>query len=264
MNKEKILSLISLLDDENENTASFAIKELLSEGKKAFEALGEFQESPNHLIRKRIHQVQAINLIKKSREILSRRLSNKHSGLWNGMLEVHLAWFDRDTKENINIFFQELLNEFDKEDDINSISSANFMRMTGFVMPIEGDIDPEYYCVGSALESKIGSDAVLSTILYKILVESGFEVQMVRYKNLVCVLFEGDIIAPDSWKTFEGVPSEYQILVPGQIIKYTMLQLFLATACSENYRYTYTIGKCLKKSETASVNFERKQNLIPD
>ncbi|HBM16013.1 MAG TPA: hypothetical protein DD381_06700 [Lentisphaeria bacterium] len=265
MNKDKILSLISLLDDENENTSSFAIKELLSEGKKALGALSEFQESVNPIIRKRVHQIQAIHLIRKSRDILVRRLTNRHSGLWNGLLEIHLAWFDRDTKENINALFAELLNEFSKLENLNSKSLANFMRMMGFVMPIEGDIDPEYYCVGSVLESKIGSDSVLSAIAYKLLIESGKEAKLIRYKNITCLIMDGDIINPESWKTESEKSAEYETLDPGQVMRYTMLKLFLATICSESYRYTYTIGKCLKKSETAApLPIKKNENLKAD
>jgi hypothetical protein len=256
MDKDKILSLISLLDDENEATGSFAVRELLSEGRKALGFLGEFQESINPLVRKRIHQIQAISTIKKSRDILSRRFFNLHSGIWNGMLEVHLAWFDRDTKDNINALLHELLKEFENEDSLNPKVAADFMRMMGFVMPIEGDIDPEFYCIGAVLESKIGSDAMLSVILYKLLIESGIESKLVKFKNTICLFYEGEIINPCSWSIEKAVPSEYTILSPGQLMRYTMLQLFLATVCSESYRYTYTIGKCLKKSENSPKSKE--------
>lgn len=250
MNKDKILSLISLLDDENENTASFAIRELLSEGKKIHSALAEHQESNNNLLRKRIHQLQAINTIKKSRDILSRRFSNKHSSIWNGMLEVHLAWFDKDTKENINILFCELLKDFLEEKTITPAKTANFMRSMGFVMPIDGDIDPEYYCLGPVLESKIGSDALLSTIAYKLLLESGITTKLVHYENLVCLLYRpGIIICPNTWKLEQVNASNYQEIEPGKLLRYTMLLLFLASTCSENYRYSFTIGKCLKKAK---------------
>ncbi|MEI6054962.1 MAG: hypothetical protein WCR55_02795 [Lentisphaerota bacterium] len=255
MNKDKILSLISLLDDENENTASFAIRELLAEGREVQSSLAEHQESSNNLLRKRIHQLQAINSIKKSRDILSRRFSNKHSSIWNGMLEVHLAWFDKDTKENINILFCELLKEFSQKNTITPATIANFMRSMGFVMPIDGDIDPEYYCMGPVLESKIGSDALLSTIAYKLLIESGVITKLVQYKNLVCLLYRPEIvISPNTWKLEPANISDYQEIEPGKLLRHTMLQLFLASTCSENYRYSFTIGKCLKKAKAPSKN----------
>ncbi len=255
MNKEKILSLISLLDDENENTASFAIRELLSEGKEAQAVLGEHQESSNPLLRKRVHQIQAITAIKKSRDILSRRLSNKHSSIWNGMLEIHLSWFDKDTKDNVNNMFYELLSEFKKERILTPSGIAHFMRFNGFVMPIDGDIDSEYYCIGPVLESKIGSDALLSTIAYKLLLESGITAKIVEYKKLVCLLFPlNTVIAPNTWKTEQINTSDYKEIKPGELFRYTMLQLYLAAACSENYRYSFIIGQCLKKTEKQAKN----------
>lgn len=251
MNKDKILSLISLLDDENENTASFAIRELLTEGKEAQSFFAEYQESSNQLLRKRIHQLQAINAMKKSRDILSRRFSNKHSSIWNGMLEIHLSWFDKDTKDNINILFCELLSEFAKEKFISPANIAHFMHFMGFVMPIDGDIDPEYYCMGPVLESKIGSDALLSTIAYKLLIESGVTAaKLIEYNNLVCLLYPpGIVISPSTWKLEQVNASNYKEIEIGKLLRYTMLQLFLASTCSENYRYSFTIGKCLKNAK---------------
>lgn len=262
MNKDKIFSLLSLLDDENESTASFAIRELLAEGKKADQALSEHQESANPLVRKRIHQIQAINLFKKSRDILSRRFTNKHSGIWNGILEIHMSWFDKDIKENLNALFYELLKEFEKEEEITAHSLANFMRLMGFVMPIDGDIDPEYYCIGAVMESKIGSDALLSVIAYKLLIESGVKTRLVKYNNLVSLLFLPDIvITPNTWKIQKVSDSEYTELEPGMVLRYTMLQLFLSAVCSENLRYAFTIGKCLKSSDNAVKKQDKKNSL---
>ena len=250
MNKDKILSLISLLDDENENTASFALKELINGGKKTMEVLSEFQESPQPLIRKRVHQIQAIHQIKKARDILSRRLENKHSGLWNGLMEIHLAWFDRDTKENINLIFCELLEEFLILDELSAESVASFMKMTGFVLGLKGNIDPEYYCLGSVLESKIGNDSLLSAIAYKLLIERGIKAKLIRYQNTICLLMDNKIIIPDDWITLSQEQPSFDILTPGQVLKYTILQLLLSTVSTDNYRYTYTIGKCLKRKSS--------------
>jgi len=74
----------------------------------------------------------------------------------------------------------------------------------------------------------------------------------------VCLLYRPDtVISPNTWKVEQTRPSDYQEIEPGKLLRYTMLQLFLASTCSENYRYSFTIGKCLKNAQ----NHNKDKNL---
>lgn len=257
MNFRRIKSLIVLLGDENQNIASSALRELLKYGKDAGFLIKRFQESSNPLLRKRIHQFQAISRVRELREILSRRLNNVHSGLWNGLLEIHMLWFDRDIKESINEFFWTLLDEFKANCDFSARAIASFMKSRGFVIPIKGDIDAEFYCIGSVLESKIGTEAILATLVYKLLIESGKKSKIVKVREAFGVFCpDGYVIIPTDWGVIVSSEGEYKECSPGEILKSIAFKLFLSTVISDSFRYSYTIGSCVGKiSSDADVNF---------
>ena len=69
-------SLLSLLDDENEQSASLAMAELLRRDEKQLEpVLRKLQESADPRLRKRIHQLQSTLLLRRRRKVLTDRLS---------------------------------------------------------------------------------------------------------------------------------------------------------------------------------------------
>ncbi len=254
MNFRRIKSLIALLEDENQKIASSALSELLKYGKEAGFLIKRFQESPNVLLRKRIHQIQAVARVRELREMLSRRLNNVHSGLWNGLLEIHMLWFDRDIKENINELFWALLDEFKANCDFSARAVSLFMKSRGFVIPIKGDIDAEFYCIGPVLESKIGTEAVLSALVYKLLLESGKKAKIVKVKQGFGVFcYDGYVIIPNDWELIASTDGEHRECMPGEILKSIAFKLFLSTVTSDSFRYSYTIGSCIGKTSTSDA-----------
>ena len=68
-------SLLSLLDDENEQAAALAMAELLRRDEKQLEpVLRKLQETTNPRLRKRIHQLQSTILLRRRRRNLTARL----------------------------------------------------------------------------------------------------------------------------------------------------------------------------------------------
>ena len=249
MNLRRIKSLVALLEDENQKVASSAINELLKYGKEAESLIKRFQESPNVLLRKRIHQLQAITRVRKMREILSKRLNNVHSGLWNGILEIHMLWFDRDIKENINELFWLLLDEFKLNCDFSAQSVSSFMKSRGFVLPLRGDIDAEFFCIGPVLESKIGTEVILSVLVYKLLLESGKKSKIVKVReNFRVLCSDGNVVIPDEWKVISASEEEYRECLSGEILRNIAYKLFLSAVTSDSFRYSYTIGSCIGKA----------------
>jgi hypothetical protein len=255
MDFRRIKSLIVLLEDENQKVASSALSELLKYGKEAGFLIKRFQESPNVLLRKRIHQLQAIARVKALREMLSRRLNNVHSGLWNGLLEIHMLWFDRDIKDNINELFWALLDEFKANCDFSAQAIASFMKSRGFVIPIKGDIDAEFYCIGPVLESKIGTEAVLSALVWKLLLESGKKAKIVKIREGFGVFcYDGYVIIPNDWEAVVSTEGEYREYSPGEVLKSIAFKLFLSTITSDSFRYSYTIGSCVGKTSNSDTS----------
>lgn len=70
--------LLSLLDDENEQSASLAMAELLARDQKTLEpVLRKLQESSDPRLRRRIHQLQSTITLRRRRKSLTRNLSER-------------------------------------------------------------------------------------------------------------------------------------------------------------------------------------------
>lgn len=249
MNLKNIKSLMALLEDENQVIASGAMNELLKYGKASSVLARKYQENSNPILRKRIHQLQAVAKTRKSRDILSRRLNNTYSGLWNGLLEIHMLWFDKDAKENINELFLEFLGDFKAHSDFSFQAVALFMKTRGFVTPIKGDIDADFYCLGPVLESKIGCEEILTILVYKLLLETGRKSKIIRIGNNFGVLSEeGYAVTPEDWKLFTPAKNLYKECSTGDILKSIILKLFLSAVASDGFRYAFAIGVCIAKA----------------
>ena len=70
-------NLLSLLDDENEQSACLAMAELLKRDESKLEpVLRKLQESSNLRLRRRIHQLQSTILLRRRRKSFSDNLSS--------------------------------------------------------------------------------------------------------------------------------------------------------------------------------------------
>ena len=79
-------SLLSLLDDENEQAAALAMAELLRRDEKQLEpVLRKLQETTNPRLRKRIHQLQSTILLRRRRRNLTARLFGEKRNLLDGL-----------------------------------------------------------------------------------------------------------------------------------------------------------------------------------
>ena len=85
MTPERLKALFSLLDDEKEEVALVAIRNLLAAPpEELLPFLGEYQESSSPLLRKRIHRLQAILTLRERRESLSRFWEKRGTNLIDG------------------------------------------------------------------------------------------------------------------------------------------------------------------------------------
>jgi hypothetical protein len=253
MNADRIKSLISLLDDENSAIATKAMSALLSEGKKIEPFIADMQESSNKLLRRRVHQMQVILKSRKSRNILGRRFKNRHSGLWKGLIEIHLLWFDNDGEKNINCLYSSVLEKFKKLKGFDSLTIAIFMKSMGFVTPIPGDIDSDLCSLGQVLETKIGYDFMLCSIVHKLASYLGREFNFITKNSKILISCDdGQVIDPETWKIEIYNKDIHKICTTGELLKLATFQLFTGAVASDSYRYIYTIGSCISKTEGSS------------
>ena len=94
--KNDMKYLVELLDDENEQSASMAMAELLTKGSTALEpVLRDMQKSDNPRIRKRTRQLQHA-LMARSRRRIFMQPPERPISLLTGLIRLHLCWFDND------------------------------------------------------------------------------------------------------------------------------------------------------------------------
>ena len=249
-NEKKINALVSLLEDENNDIAASAISELLSYGKEIGPLISELQESNNLLIRRRIHQMQAIIKTRNNRDRLSRRFQNKHSGLWLGLSEIHLLWYDKDNIETMNGLRKELFEKAAIIKPSNTEKLSELMKTMNFTCSTKGNIEPDYYCVGSVLESKIGADFILCSIAQMIADCYGWKGKIVYNNKEGYMLLDycGYKLSPKKWKFNKISKNEKnKVWDTGMLLKHAVFQLYLCAIGSDSIRYVYTIGLCLAK-----------------
>ena len=244
----KISALISLLEDDNSDIATSAMSELLACGKSINPMLSELQESSSLLIRRRIHQMQAIGKIRNNRTKLSRRFLNKYSGLWRGLNELHLLWYDNDNIETLNNLRHALLEEAAIIKPSTTEKLAELMKSMDFVCSIKGDIESDFYCIGSVMETKIGADFIICSIACAVAYYYGWEGNVVYRKKDGYVLLDslGYKLSPKNWSiTMTNSDHKYEVWTTGMLLKHTVFQLYLCALSSDSIRYVYTIGLCL-------------------
>ena len=242
--------LLSLLDDPSESVGTGALAELLRYGDAVLPLLGEYQESGNPVLRKRIHQLQSILTVRARRRNFLERLRSRRIDLAEGLIDVHLLWFDNDSRPALEELFQSFL-EVAANNSIKNIEDlGRFMLRSGFNVPPSGELtDPENYCIGTILEDRIGADIMLCVIALLVGAEAGLELGLVRVMGKFAVInVAGVMISPDNdWAADRAgkLRSGDFWNDPAAILKYTSLMLFLYAVGSDSFRYIHTIGHSL-------------------
>ena len=107
----EINSLLSLLDDEDESIAVNAMAELLNREAELGEALAELQESSHPLLRRRGHQLQAAITLRRRRREFIRKLQAPRVDLIDGLIDVHLQWYDNDSRPELESLWSDFRQE---------------------------------------------------------------------------------------------------------------------------------------------------------
>ena len=164
MNEEqKIQCLIDLIDDDNEQSASLAMAELLKNPRPDLvkSRLCDLQETSNLQLRRRIHQLQTAILVRSLRTSFGQQIHDNTTPLLEGAIQLHLLWFDNDSPDTLisqwRDFCKKLVTEESYPHNLSDISE--FMMKQGFTaMQIKESLAPEQYCIGCAFERIPASD----------------------------------------------------------------------------------------------------------
>ena len=250
MTESKLQSLISLLDDPDENIAVTVMGELLKNEAELMPLLGELQEADNKLLRKRVQQLETIIMLRNRRRNFLSRIDGGECDIADGLVELHLLYFDRDTPEMIRSLIELFVNVA-LNNNISSVDELGaFMAQNNFVLPMPDEkLEPENYCVGPILEDRIGSDILLCTLALLAGVHSGLPLELARIDgNFAVCTPEGRFISPaNSWQAdvIGTQTADLSWNSPSAVLKYASLMLFLHAVSSDNFRYVYTIAQAM-------------------
>ncbi len=245
--KNDMKYLVELLDDENEQSASMAMAELLTKGSTALEpVLRDMQKSDNPRIRKRTRQLQHA-LMARSRRRIFMQPPERPISLLTGLIRLHLCWFDNDKQSFVEKQWRELEAEYRKAHPADLFGMAEFMRKMFPDRPENRDFHPDSFCIGAVLEDKIGSDLIFACIaaILSSSTQNRFSVVRVGIDTAVADSAGRLIFPVDNWQLYGGVAEgeEPPVVWDTQtILRYVSSVLFVSAVASDGFRYLYTIG----------------------
>lgn len=250
MTKPGIDNLIKLLDDDNEEIAIAAMRELLDQEAELGDRLSELQEADSPLLRKRIHQLQAAIVMRRRRRNFSGLLNRPALNLVEGLIEVHLQWYDNDSRPGIT----ELWNNFRAEAKKAHIDMpeglSRFMRRRGMTAAEETTLQPENYCIGTILENNYGSAAVLCGIAQAL--SDNLKLRIVRGMGEFGLLSgDGKLLLPRrDWEViaFNGIAG-LDFWDGKSLLQFASSMLFSNAVNSDSLRYIQTIAQALLGTE---------------
>lgn len=244
--------LLSLLDDPDERVAVEAMGELLDREPELGETLAELQESSDPLLRRRSHQLQAAITVRRRRRSFLDLLYSPNLQLVDGLIEVHLQWFDNDARPFLEELWQKFRNR-SADFMIQSLDSLSyFYHKLGMQAAPESTLVPENYCVGPILEHKVGASSILAAIGGELAAGSGCRVRLVRVLGEFALQDEaGALLFPGRGCQIERDPGKvnFEVWSQRKLLNYASLQLLSYAVNSDSFRYIQTIGQALSGAE---------------
>ncbi|MBQ9336700.1 MAG: hypothetical protein IJS14_05315 [Lentisphaeria bacterium] len=244
-------SLLSLLDDENEQSAALAMAELLRRDEKQLEPiLRKLQETTNPRLRKRIHQLQSTILLRRRRRNLTARLFGEKRNLLDGLIQLHLLWFDNDSSEGLRRQWKKLADEAKKVRTDTPERLAGFMRKHDFQLAHRDDLEQDHFCLGTILDGAPAADFMLCAMGVLLAADSGLTLSIVTDGEMEFLLRDmtGRILDPGrDWEILrcDDPDSAFVHWSVPMLLRYAASLMFTAAVSSDSFRYVYSIGSCL-------------------
>ena len=222
--------------------------------------IAEFQETPKHGLRKKIHQIQAIQRIRRRRRRLTQRFSDKEADLLQGLADLNMIWYDEFDTSNLSKIWRNLIVDTAKNKPVTTRKLAKFMQKTAFTVCKECSQDSDLFCLSAVIEDRIGADVILAAICMEIGKICGLHGSILHNKKGFAVLisnsgkrknkntpYYGEIILPsENWKISRPEAElPFEIWTNAKVLKYVTARLFASSICSEGPRYIQILGSCL-------------------
>lgn len=242
----EIDALISLLADDDPETTRETLAALLNYDDTLLAGyIRANQESADPRVRRHIHQLEAILTLRSRRRSFAARLADPDTDLLEGLIEVHLQWYDNDNPDVVRNYYRDFLTHSRKFDLTTMNRLADYMRRNGFTAPEEKEITfPEHYCLGSVLDSRRGADVILCAVARSFAAAQGLEVEIARFMGTFVLInrSSGELLTPEKqWRLTEHSPSTAVVCRNNQILRYVMQMLFSYAVEANSFRYIHTL-----------------------
>jgi len=248
-------NLLSLLDDEDERVAVSAMAELLYRERELGTRLAELQDCDQPLVRRRVHQLQAAITLRRRRREFAAKLKSRKVALPEGLIDVHLQWFDNDSRPGLD----KLLFDFHAEsmrccvDSLDELSY--FMQKNGFRAYSETTMHAEYYCIGPVIENRVGTVSMLAAAA-ALAAPTSAPVSVVRAMGDFALRDDRRhmlLLPGRDWMVVEEPHSpRAELWTTPRLLTYFSANLFSSAVNSDSFRYILTIAQSLTGAEDDS------------
>lgn len=248
-----IRRLASLLDDPDEGVAISAMAELLNRESELGEIPAELQESSSPLMRRRIHQLQSALTMIQRRRYLNHLLEAENINFLDGLLQIHLQWFDRDSEVTLQRRLKGFRSELQRHSSGDLREIGNAFAVCGVTAAPLTTLKVEQYCLGTMLDDKCGAAPLWCGMICHMYRDK--KLQTVRYQGRFAVISDSEILIPENnWQTSPLPPTEELESWPlKNLLHLTAVTLFSAAVNSDSFRYILTISQALTGSSSGEA-----------
>jgi len=244
-------ALFSLLQDRNESVASLAMEQILQSSD--FDKLMQnYQDSPDGLVRRRVHQMGNIARRRQLLEKFLNSVQNDRMDPWQAMMLIDHLYDPQSSFTYLNEMTNELIREFDPRRS-GTAAVVKFMKKRGFLVPTQNvfDIsnyllsdgrskwaaqmgtqnvfDISNYLLGDVLESRMGAAPLLCIIAQHIGTFRNWQCRICLHSGRFCLLDENSALIDPSedWAVKKKMTTEqYHACTPKEVLLVVLSQLF--------------------------------------
>ncbi len=243
----EIISLARLLDDEDEAVAVTAIAELINREDELGDLPAVLQDFSSPLLRRRVHQLQAALAMRRRRREFAKKLARGHVDFIDGLIDVHLQWFDNDSRPALERSVEEFRSAARRRPAATLDDLAAIMRRMRFAVEAETTLRPENYCIGVVIADRVGAGSLLAGVT-RYLADEPAEYRVVRV-NGDFALFDGGgklLTCAHDWRITEAPPvGEMEFFEDRALLRLASATLFSCAVNSDSFRYVLTIAQAL-------------------
>jgi hypothetical protein len=159
-----------------------------------------------------------------------------------------LQWFDQDDIGEVYKSWGKFLSSTSEWQPDSLKKIGKMMKEMGYQTPNVEEIFPEYFCIGAVIDETLGADFMLCSIAKLAGEFHGFKGKIVHTPlGFGLCDSEGQMLFPSKdWMTcIVKNHSKFETWTNSMILRQTASMIFLSSMTMQNFRYAYSIGKCL-------------------